>query len=423
MPLPTTEGKDQNTFMGECIPAVLQEGKSQDEAVAICQGKWNDPQKVDQLEKPEKPKKGKLELLNDFKKQLEKNGISITEDKLLELFSSMTAKQNTLSLSSDPIKLESSILEDHTTQEIKIFPRGKVWINKYKVQLTFDELFFNTMIDNFNDSKLFKPYVDENHDLGIKYADIVELSKKDDGLYAKIQLNEMGLDVIKNNKYSYISPEWGDRVDTEKKLHKNVLFAVTLTNVPALEGELPKLQEQIKLTKERGKTMTLDQRVLAAQTKLSIKLEGESADMVPMASVQEIADLLTELKAKVDELTIAKDNAEEVAEEMAGELNQIKEAEALSIKESFFKEKVSLGQLEPCEVEDYKELYKTNESLVRKILDGRQAKDESKTLSGEVVENTVKLSIEDSKIMESCGMDPSDPKQVKEYLKINSEVI
>jgi hypothetical protein len=60
------------------------------------------------------------------------------------------------------------------------------------------------------------------------------------------------------------------------------LWAITLTNIPALEGELPQLQEQIKLTKgEKLKNMTLESRMIALNTKKStIALTGESSKLM-----------------------------------------------------------------------------------------------------------------------------------------------
>jgi hypothetical protein len=304
--------------------------------------------KQPEIKKP----KGKLELLTDIKKMIEKNGKDIDDDALLALFEQMTTKPS--DIKQFTAKLEMGLQPVQDVQLIKIFPLKKVFIEKYNEYIDFNDKLFTDMIENFKNPTLFKPFGDKDHSLEEKYFDIVDLYKDYEnkqfgaGLYAEIKLNALGVDAIKENKYSYISPEWGSRVNTDKELCKNVLWAVTLTNIPALEGELPKLQEQIKLTKGDNMDYKGQVAIFESQLKLSRKLEN-GAEVVPVASVMEF---LESVKGMIGEFEAANIAAEEVKEELvqvSGELSAIKEKDAKKEKEDFFKLALETGKIEPRE--------------------------------------------------------------------------
>lgn len=136
-------------------------------------------------------------------------------------------------------------------QEILAIPRGKYFVKRYNRYLEFNDDFFNKIIKNFKyqfeDKTLTPPFIDENHNLNGSYGKIKnEYRITEDGLYIKIQLNKKGKKAIKDEEFSYISPGIYDITDNNKNLRKNVLIALSLTNIPAIMV-YPTLQEQIKL--------------------------------------------------------------------------------------------------------------------------------------------------------------------------------
>lgn len=363
---------------------------------------------------PQKPTKSKLELLADFKKQLEKNGFIISDQKLEELL-------QVIQMGGVPQlrKLNQEIkLSGNPNQVIKVFPRKKCYFEKYEESIDFNEKFFDDVINNFNNPKLFKPYIDEDHNLEEKYAEIIQLEKREDGLYAHIELNTIGLDAIKNNKYSYISPEWGDRVDTEKKLHKNVLWAVTLTNIPAFEGELPRLQDQMKLKKNKGaKKMSKRLISLAADMKkLDFNTElQDGGDNT--AVIEEALAMIQELAAKLQEALGAKDQAEEQMEETQAQLATIKKDNEEKEMNDFFEDAVKKSKIEPHEVDTLKELYKLDKCKVRTLIEGKkEIENKQKTLSAK--SNGDGLEALDYEIMEKQGyMNDDGTYQIAAYKK------
>jgi hypothetical protein len=387
---------NEDEFMKVCVPAVVNEGKPQDQAIAQCMSIWR--------QKAEAPKrKSKIEVLGTIKKLIEKNGYNISDEELLKMFGVFNTVEHS-KLCTFNIKLSAD-----KEQIIKVLPNKSVYIEKYDEHTPLNEKLFDDMINNFNNPKLFKPFVDLEHQLGEKYADIVELFKKPDGLYAKIKLNEQGKLAIKENKYSYISPEWGDRTDTDGNKHPNVLWAITLTNIPALEGELPTLQDQIKLTK--GGNMELSKRLDRLELKLgNIKLQEEG--MIP-PEILEAIQMIKEAIGKIDEITQQKDVAEEEAMKYKKELEEIENEVKQKEKDDFFKSVVENDQLEACEVEEWSKQYDISKDFVVKILTSRPK--ETKRLTTNYHKS--ELSSEDYKIGEDAGYNMDDPQEQKKYKK------
>lgn len=387
MPLPSN--KSEEDFIKECMPIEINSGKDQDQAYAICKSKY------DGMEK--KPK-SKIEIMADIKKIIDKNGYDCNDEKILTLFGEMNVRPTNLSryaLAISPVSPDAF--------EIKVFPRKKVYIEKCKDYIDLNTALFTEMINNFQSDKLFRPFIDIEHRLGEKFGDIVDLYEKDDGLYARVQPNSQGFEVIKNNIYSYVSPEWGDRVDTDKVLHKNVLWTITLTNIPALESENPKLQDQIRLTKIGGSQMTFREKL--SKFEITTKLAADPAGMPEV--ITEILSTLKEAVAKIEELTGQKEVAEDAAMQAQEALSKIEKEKLSKEKEDFFKEKVSLGQVEIKELEDWKQQYDTSKDFVRKMLDSRPEKSGQKSLTINSESNT-ELSKDDYAIMEKQGFKRSD---------------
>lgn len=154
-------------------------------------------------------------------------------------------------------EMEWKELEQNTElQDIVIFPRGRFFIQHLNRWIEFNDEFYNEILASFMDGNLAKPFIDKNHEKGESFGDIEDLYIAEDGMHAKVRLNEKGIELIKDRQYRYISPWFGGFTDTQGKEHKWVLFSVSLTNIPALSGELPELQEQMQLEMEVGMEKT-----------------------------------------------------------------------------------------------------------------------------------------------------------------------
>lgn len=400
MPLPDFGNLKESDWMAACVSQVASEGKPQDQAVAICKAEW-DKHQASKFEP-----KSKIEVLADIKKLFDKNGYQIDDDKLVALYSAFnpqTTRQR-FSLSYAPIVSEENVFE------IKVFPRRRVYIEKERRYLTFDSKLFQDMIANFKNEKLFKPFVDNEHQLGEKYADVLDLYEKTGGLYARVKLNDKGVDVIKNNRYSYISPEWGDRIDTEMRPHKNVLWAITLTNIPALEGLNPTLQEQIRLNRKIGGShMTFKEKLSKLEGKVStISLASEDSVAAMPDMINEILGMLKEAVAKIEEITGQKDVAEKTAKEVQDKLNKIESATKEAEKASFFEDAVRLGKLEAGEVEDWKGQYDKSPDFVRMMISKRPEKQTVQMTASAPASGSTKLEKLDYDIMRDQGFMKAD---------------
>lgn len=405
--------------MSACIKKYMDHGKNQDQAIAICYNELGVTKLQEEQSTPlptnEQPTqipktKNKLELLAEFKKNIEKNGYKISDEILEGLIRNI--QNGSEILKSMSFKLS---LSDKKKQVIKVFPYGTFYFEKYDRAITFDDMFFNEVINNFNNKKLFKPYVDEDHKLEGKFAEITNLVKKEDGLYAELELNEIGIEAIKLNKYSYISPQWGDRVDTDKVFHKNVLWAITLTNVPAFEGVLPKLQEQIKLNKLGG-SMYNEEKLITLKARCeTYKLQNEVDPNKLMPLIEELLKMFDEMKAKIVEATGQAQQSQEQMAQAQMTIDKMKKSIEAKEKDEFFEKNVALGKIDIKEVEDFKEFYELNKEKVVSLVSKRPGKEDFQMTSSHI--NTSQLSKEDYSIMVDLNYNPEDPSDVRKYLE------
>jgi len=445
MPNPN-DYKTEDEWMKICVSTMVNEGKEQSQAVAACMTMWKNKGTGEIVpKKPEQPeeRKSKIDILSAIKKLVEKNGYTISDEKILEMFGVIQEGKGYLN------KLNKRLDSTKDIHDIKVFPRKAVYIEKYDEYINFDKKLFLEMIEAFNCEKLFKPYVDEDHQLKEKFADIIKLYEKDDGLYAQIKLNEKGKLAIKNNIYSYISPEWGDRTDTDGDIHKNVLWAITLTNIPALEGENPKLQEQIKLTKNKlnyggfkmVNNLNLSQKIAHLEGRISnYKLQDDQQAVIPPELLEAI-QMLNEAVTVINELTQQKEEAvqgkeeavtqkniaEKTAMDYKSKFDNIEAEKKTNEKEAFFEKVVTDGQLDASDVDDWKLQYDKSEDFVRKILTSKPKK--TSDIKTNSTSTTVKkdevvylgkkyqLTDEDYAIMDRQKFNKNDPKDIERYIR------
>jgi phage I-like protein len=329
------------------------------------------------------------------------------------------------------VELKEEIQAVKTEQWLQVFPRGKVYIEHYDDTLNCNDAFFNQMIEAFNSKSLHKPFIDVNHEFKESYGSIDKLEIRKKGLFASVTLNENGFNAIKNNEYKYISPAFGNVTDNKGNKYENALIAVTLTNIPALQGTLPTLQEQLKLSgqlddikilsfekphKNGGKTMKLLANHLGLNSEASEDkiLEAIKANEKKLEVERDHA--VKKLEAKSKELDIAVKELEAKSKELETIELEKNEAE----KKEYFDKAAKEGRIEPKEMKLFEEHWDENKEFVMKILDARPIiKTEQKTLTSQV--DGKKLEAVDREIMKENELDPDKPEDVKKYFEWTKE--
>jgi hypothetical protein len=365
---------DEKLFMNDCMKKMMDEGNDQNKSVAACSMIWRDRNKT------------------SAKRTFEKIDFE---------------------------KIDNSKKEHW----IKIFPRGEVYIEKYDKIENIDDAFMDNMISAFNDEKLSKPKMDNDHEFGISYADILELQKRDDGLYSRILLNDLGYEAIKNRHYSYISPAFGDRTGIDKTVYPNALSALSLVNYPALEGSIGDIQSQTKLSK--GDIMNLEQKFELLNAKVSEieKVQLSKGEKIDNSIVKESFEFAKEAISEVNEMKKlnkeVKDKlllSEKELEVSKKELSKIKADELQKEAEFVVKQAIEDGQFHPALNDMKVKSYVLNkESILEELkVIPKVEKKGQQTFSATGIKS---LSKEEISTLESLGLKSDDPKVIEIWKK------
>lgn len=328
-------------------------------------------------------------------------------------------------------KLEEKINAMDAQQWVQIFPRGKVYIEHYDETLNCNDEFYKQMMIAFESKTLHKPFIDVNHEFKESYGSIDYLEIREKGLFAAITLNENGVKAIKNNEYKYISPAFGNVTDNKGNKYENALIAVTLTNIPALQGTLPTLQEQLKLSgqlddikilsfekphKNGGKTM----KKLANFFGLNAEASEDSIINEAEKKIQTLEVRASKAEKSLEAVKLERDTAVNELEKASEKLKAIELEAHEKEKKAFFDSVREEGKVEIKELEMWENHYDENKDFVIKVLSARTAKPKGQqtTTSGG---DSKKLTAEDEAIMLDRGMDPDNPEDAKKYLEWNKE--
>jgi len=143
--------------------------------------------------------------------------------------------------------------DGNPSSEIQLFKLGS-FVHWSGTEFTVDEFFMNSMIANFDamkaeakDPEHVIP-IDFNHgslEYGAEESKaggwISELSKRDDGLYARVTWTKAAAEMIKEQEFRFISPEFATGASDEfgEDIEGAILYAAALTNRPFLKGMAP----------------------------------------------------------------------------------------------------------------------------------------------------------------------------------------
>jgi hypothetical protein len=287
-------------------------------------------------------------------------------------------------------------------QWIMGFPKGKFYFEKYGKDFDFSEAFFDKIGEAFDDESLSKPYIDNDHEFGKSFGDILDYEIRDDGMYFKIQLNADGIQAIKERQYMYISPAFGATTNTQAKKFNWKLMAISLTNIPAFEGAIPQLQAQIELTKEKtGGVLMLE---------LAKLLEVEKPEESTMIlAAQKLKEEITELSKKLADVEMEK-------AALSKTISEIQEAELKQQALTYVTEMVKLGKIHPAQVDFVLKRYITNPDEVTAEMNCIPEK-KDKQLSGNPIEAISLVDEKTATMMQKYGFDPKAEEDVKIWLK------
>jgi len=319
-----------------------------------------------------------------------------------------------------PKEVEKMELENtKDLQDILIFPKGKFFIQHLKETIEFNEEFFNEILDSFKDEKLVKPFIDKNHEKKESFGDVIELYVAEDGMHAKVQLNDNGIELIKGREYRYISPWFGSFTDTEGKEHKWVLFSISLTNIPALSGALPELQEQMQLEMMSKTNIAFEKMLTIAKQKGWISLQDEEKDFdTRVAELLEALynQLLTlsDTASQVDTLLKEKEVLQEKVSQQEKQINEMNQKQLEKEADEVIKQAIEQGQYHISLYEFKRQQYIQDKQMILKELSLIPKK---QNVKGQAVR--IELQEEDVKAMKLAGLDPQNLEDVKLYKQAN----
>ena len=206
--------------------------------------------------------------------------------------------------------------KDALTAEYQmILPVGTFYSNMYgKIELT--EKFVDELVINYKSQVLGNrmPFIDTEHDMGEANGWILDLERKADGLYAKIEWTDRGKALVSKSLYRYFSAHYGEVLDVKTGVPISpVLFGAALTNRPVMntmppahlsEGTSSAHRDRERL-KGRETRMTKLAEILAALFGLPpeelAKVSAEDKTKITTTlSIQATED--TKLSAKVTEM-------------------------------------------------------------------------------------------------------------------------
>jgi hypothetical protein len=124
---------------------------------------------------------------------------------------------------------------------VPVFPEAEVEHPEYGT-LTFDRKTLLQYVKHFADRvrKIDVP-CDIDHENKAAAGWLTNLYYVEgDGVFADVEWNRMGQELLSDKRYRYLSPQFGEFVDEESgETYKNVLIALTLTNFPFLKAMGP----------------------------------------------------------------------------------------------------------------------------------------------------------------------------------------
>jgi len=192
-----------------------------------------------------------------------------------------------------------------------VLPIGEFYDSRYgKVEITKE--FVEEIVRNFNNNiPHYKPPVNiEHEDLLGAVGKVVELSVRENGLFARIELTDEGTKLLSEKKFEYMSAEFVEEY-TSKETGENVgvvLVGVALTNKPA-----HLYVEPIKFSDINGGGINMGKKQIEASDNANGKMK-ETAEEKNFS--EQIKTLSEQVKSLSEELKKVKEEKEELAKKL-----------------------------------------------------------------------------------------------------------
>lgn len=358
MPIPKPKlGMKEEDYISECMgdETMLTEYPEKEQRAAVCYKAWAD-----------KDKEEDAEMKSEHSAKIELNAIQTELKPVAEW------------------------------QKIKVFPKGKVFIEKYGKEFDFSDSFLNEVLINLKNSNIPSVKMDKDHEYKENYAEFRNPEINDDGLYMEIRLNKSGVELVKNKVYTSISPSFGSYTDTKGNEYSNVLFAVSLTNFPALGNEVKPLAEQLELSNKKKQ-----EAYKMGVVNVELGLKAEASEAITLEAVKALKLELSSKSAKITEL-------ENKSIELSKQLQAI-EAEKLE-KEAVAEidKNIELGKVHPAVREIWINRYKTNKAEVELELSKLPEKSSEIKTAGNGIANNIELSVDDETNMVAMNLNPKE---------------
>lgn len=311
-------------------------------------------------------------------------------------------KPSKFDLSFQNIKLAEK--DGKVTSEIQLFKYGN-FVHWSGEEFGMDVDIAKAMKDNFDrmkaeskDPEHIVP-IDYNHgslsygvDEAIAGGWITELSVKEDGLYATVQWTTRAADLIKNEEYRFISPEFAVDVTDEfgDSIEGPVLYAAALTNRPFLKGMEP-VSLSIGKVKHKHGGKVMKEKLIKV-----FALAEDADEKAVLKAAEEKATQLSEAQSQIKKLTeenknlVAKDESlnkdiKDLTSELVTIKAEVKKDEAARLIVTAKKE----GKILPEAEATWLKLAQADEELFKELLSKQEVKvDLSEKGSGKVNADT-----------------------------------
>ena len=317
-------------------------------------------------------------------------------------------------------------------KEIQVLPCGEFMTAPYG-PLTIDEGIFDQMVGNFDRDVRKAVPIDVDHDGGKAAGWINKLiNKGKDGLWAIVEWNKYGKELLTEKLYKLFSPEWSfDYVDPEHSTHHGaVLVAGSLTNRPLFK-EMPLLvasdgtiEKNKDLTKPNQIMLLLDSKQFTANDmpktleeilKLQVADRSED-DLKVISEAKEKGELSDEQKAQLEtENKPAETDAEKAAREAQEKIDA--DAKAKADADAAEAEKVE-GQKEAETAAQEEKLEACETGLIKTGLSKEEAHTAAEKMIADVKAGKENVTIAASELKRLQSIEISNLKAQEELQKV-----
>lgn len=310
----------------------------------------------------------------------------------------------------------------------RILPIGTFVTKKYG-KVTFSSQFMDQLFKHYKERVMGErdPFIDINHDFGMAYGWIRDLSVKEDGLYAKIEWNEKGRDTISKKEFIYISPSLDDYIETKTgKRYFPVLKGASLTNVPVMDDLKPMtLAEVVDSGYDHGKKINLqdesmnieelmkaieglsdeDKQKLFEMLGVVMKPTEEPGGQGPNQPIEaseeyqsikkvneKLAGIIKNLSEKYDSVQEALKDVTENYKTVVGRQNEERSERLLS-------EAIEDGRIFPKDLEKWQERLKKNPDVIAEVIENLPKAVNMSELGSDLPAGPKELSEEDREAM------------------------